>query len=601
MVGTLAASTLSSPSTAQEAQPPGEDIIATDDLVDREQTTDLTPTNRFLVSYHPGTMNTSEDREGVVTQALEDIGAEESSATELRETATGAAVIESAQELTPEQSDEVLDRLNADPAVEYAEIDAILSILDRPNDPHFPRQWPLTGTAGIDILPAWDISRGEGQTVAVIDTGITAHPDLNDNLLPGYDFISDSSRARDGDGRDNDPRDEGDWHTAGECGTNRAANSSWHGTHVAGTIAAVTGNGEGIAGVAPRAGIVPIRALGMCGGYLSDITDSVIWAAGGSVPQAPANAHPADVINMSLGGSGQCSPTYQRAIDLAVSRNATVVVAAGNENRDASQVQPANCNNTITVGAVGDSGQRASYSNYGSTVDVWAPGGDQSRGAGVLSTINTGRTTPSQPSYGEYQGTSMAAPHVAGVAALIGAAVPGANTSEVSQRIMDSTGNGTIVKAPRALQGATPPNPEPEPENPGAPEAPEDPAEINAALLQATNQARSRAGVPPLQARPELGSLAQDWAETMSRDNRLYHRPDLRRHSNNEYTVSENILYMRGGTITAESIVQVWMNSPQHRANLLNPRHRWLGVGVAESADGTTYAVQNFGTPRISR
>ena len=156
------------------------------------------------------------------------------------------------------------------------------------------------------IPGAWDVATGTGVTVAVIDTGITAHPDLDANVLPGYDFVSDATAARDGNGRDANAQDQGDWYAAGECGQPTAGNTSWHGTHVAGTVAAVTGNATGVAGVAPNAKVVPVRVLAKCGGSLSDIADAIVWASGGTVAGIPANANPAKVINMSLGGSGAC-------------------------------------------------------------------------------------------------------------------------------------------------------------------------------------------------------------------------------------------------------------------------------------------------------
>ena len=155
--------------------------------------------------------------------------------------------------------------------------------------------------------------------------------------------------------------------------------------------------------------------LAKCGGSLSDIADAIIWAAGGTVSGIPANANPAKVINMSLGGSGACGTTYQAAIDSAVSRGTTVVVAAGNSNQDASGFRPANCNSVVTVAASNPSGSLSYYSNYGATVDLTAPGGDTSvTGGGILSTLNTGTTTPASAGYASYQGTSMATPHVGG-------------------------------------------------------------------------------------------------------------------------------------------------------------------------------------------
>ncbi|MEE7566353.1 S8 family serine peptidase, partial [Xanthomonas sp. Kuri4-3] len=181
------------------------------------------------------------------------------------------------------------------------------------------------------------------------------------------------------------------------------------GTHVAGTIAAVTNNAVGVAGTAYNAKIVPVRVLGRCGGYTSDIADAIVWASGGSVSGVPANANPAEVINMSLGGSGTCSTTYQNAINGAVSRGTTVVVAAGNSATNVSSSVPANCANVIAVAATTSAGAKASFSNYGTGIDVSAPG------QGILSTLNSGTTTPGNASYASYNGTSMAAPHVAGV------------------------------------------------------------------------------------------------------------------------------------------------------------------------------------------
>ncbi|WP_185982195.1 S8 family serine peptidase [Arthrobacter sp. KBS0703] len=291
------------------------------------------------------------------------------------------------------------------------------------NDTFYPLQWDFfESQGGMRVPAAWSVSKGKGVVVAVVDTGITSHSDLNANVLPGYDMISSSGAARDGDGRDADPRDEGDWTGADQCFYgDGGGQSSWHGTHVAGTVAAVTDNNQGVAGVAPEAKILPMRALGACGGYSSDIADAIIWAAGGSVSGTPSNANPARVINLSLGGSGACSSTYQSAIDLATSRGAAIVVAAGNENRPASESSPANCQNVITVGASTRNALRAPYSNYGPAVDVVAPGGDMSWNAanGIASTLNDGATSLGEEAYFYSQGTSMAAPHVAGVAAML--------------------------------------------------------------------------------------------------------------------------------------------------------------------------------------
>ena len=336
----------------------------------------------------------------------------------VRRLALGADVIHTDHPLDAAAAKKFMLSFRRDPHVEYIEVDAVLRPMLSPDDPQYAAQWHYSdATAGIRAPAAWDIATGDGVVVAVIDTGITAHSDLNANVVAGYDFITDTTRANDGDGRDDNPSDPGDWVAENQCGTHAARNSSWHGTHVGGTIAAVTNNTLGVAGVAFDAKIMPVRTLGTCGGLSSDSADAIVWAAGGTVGSIPVNTNPVEVINMSLGGTGTCGTTTQDAINFAVSQGVVVVVSAGNNNADASTQQPANCNNVITVGAVGRTGARASYSNYGSTVDIAAPGGDFPDY--ILSTINAGTTGPGAESYASYQGTSMAAPHVAGVVALM--------------------------------------------------------------------------------------------------------------------------------------------------------------------------------------
>jgi len=306
------------------------------------------------------------------------------------------------------------------PAVAYVEPDRRMTVALTPNDTNYASQWDLfEATGGQNQTSAWDLSTGAGIRVAVIDTGIVPHSDLSGQTVGGYDFISSSATARDGNGRDSNPNDEGDWFNSTECGTGYASNSSWHGTHVAGTVAALTNNAKGVAGVAYGAKVVPVRVLGRCGGSTSDIVDAIVWSSGGTVSGAPANAYPARVINMSLGGSGSCG-SFQAAINTARNNGTVVVVAAGNSNANVSGFSPANCSGVISVAATNRAGARSYYSNYGTGITVSAPGGETTVNSnGILSTLNTGTTTQGSESYAFYQGTSMAAPHVAGLAAQI--------------------------------------------------------------------------------------------------------------------------------------------------------------------------------------
>ncbi|MEU9300964.1 S8 family serine peptidase [Streptomyces sp. NPDC048269] len=362
-----------------------------------------------------------------------------------RRLGTGAALVSLG---SPADAAKVMAQFRADPDVAYVEPDSRAYALATPNDTEYAKQWDLfEPTAGMNVPAAWGKTTGSGVTVAVIDTGYVAHSDVAPNVVAGYDFISNSTAARDGNGRDNNPADQGDWSAAGECGTgSTASNSSWHGTHVAGTIAAATNNAKGVAGIAYDAKIQPVRVLGKCGGATSDIVDAITWASGGTVAGVPANATPAKVINMSLGGSGACTATYQNAINAAVGRGTTVVVAAGNSNADAAGFSPASCNNVINVAASSRTGDRSFYSNYGAIIDIAAPGGETRRGTdtpgtvttpenGILSTLNAGTTTPGAEIYKPYQGTSMAAPHVAGLAALLVAAKPSLTPAQVESAI----------------------------------------------------------------------------------------------------------------------------------------------------------------------
>ena len=291
-----------------------------------------------------------------------------------------------------------------------------------PTTRDFGRQWALTDPiGGINAPAAWDLQIGSaGVTVAVLDTGITQHPELAGRVLPGYDFISDPSMANDGGGRDNDPSDPGDNTGDNECGDGAPGEpSSWHGTFVSGLIAANTDNGVGIAGVDWNAKILPVRVLGRCGGTFDDIAAAILWAVGVPVAGAPLNPNPARVINLSLGGQSSCPQAIQDAINVALAQGVVVSIAAGNDSINVSMFAPANCAGVITVGASTRQGDRASYSNFGIRVDVSAPGGDGNQADWILSLSNDGTSGPRGPAYAIGIGTSFAAPHVAGVASLM--------------------------------------------------------------------------------------------------------------------------------------------------------------------------------------
>jgi len=358
----------------------------------------------------------------------------------------GRHIVRAERRLNAKEKADMIKALKNDPSVGEVEEDRLLQIMATPNDTQYNNQWHYyETTGGLRAPAAWDSADGSGVVVAVLDTGYRPHTDLNANILPGYDMISDTFIGNDGSGRDNDARDPGDWVAAGACGDGQPAqaqDSSWHGTHVAGTVAALTNNNSGVAGVAYKAKVVPVRVLGKCGGYTSDIADGIIWASGGTVAGVPANANPAKVINMSLGGAGTCDSTTQAAINSARSRGTVVVIAAGNDNDNANNYNPGNCAGVVNVAATNRNGGRAYYSNYGTSVDVAAPGGAQSSANdsnGVLSTHNSGTTTPGSDVYTYMQGTSMAAPHVAGVAALILQKKPTATPDEVESILKTTT------------------------------------------------------------------------------------------------------------------------------------------------------------------
>ena len=436
----------------------------------------------------------------------------------VRTTAQKATVVTVSSKLTAEQAEKYMATLSSNPSVasvepdllrrsnarargaatsKVAQVAKVAQASDQvvaPNDTLYPQQWNLHGTKGLAAPEAWKTAQGAGVTVAVIDSGIVKHPDLDANVLPGYDFITEPSIARDGNGRDSDPTDQGNWEEAGVCGADaEASESNWHGTHVAGSIAAIMNNKRGIVGVAPSTKILPVRALGMCGGYDSDIADAMVWAAGGTVEGVPANSNPAKIINLSLGGEGTCPATYSKAIAEVNKRGAILVVAAGNDGQDTSKVAPANCGGSIVVGATDQDGKRSDFSNYGKLVDVSAPG------SGIMSTVDLGTTVSTGAGYTEYDGTSMAAPQVAGVIALMKSVDPSLTAERAKQILKQSSkpltcdvnacGSG-IVNAASALamvQGKKDPNPVAKPWPKRAPKHPTRAARVGYVTNPAVN------------------------------------------------------------------------------------------------------------------
>ena len=386
-------------------------------------------------------------------------------------------------------------KLAQDSNVEWAVVDQrrFITSATAPNDPLYPDnlsaslsnltagQWYLraptaTYASAINGPGAWASATGSNVVVAVLDTGIRPdHPDLAGNILSsGYDFISDADTANDGDGRDSDPTDPGDWISQSDLSNATfsgctVGDSSWHGTVVTGIIGATADNGVGIAGVAPHVSILPVRVLGKCGGYDSDIIAGMLWAAGLSVSGVPANTHPAKVLNMSLGSTGTCSSAYQDAVNQVNAAGAVVVAAAGNESVAAGA--PANCSGVIGVAALRNVGTKAGYSSLGSTVSLSAPGGNCGSGAtcayAILSTTNSGSTTPATNTYSDATyasaeiGTSFAAPMVSGTAALMFSLNSSLTPTQVksllqaSARSFPSTGGTAGISTCQAPSGST--------------------------------------------------------------------------------------------------------------------------------------------------
>ncbi|RLP56436.1 MAG: peptidase S8 [Ketobacter sp.] len=427
-VGLGVASLTGVPANAQSAHKALRDLPS-DRLIVKFKQADATIAAGGRVT--PSALQRLRDRQGVRSKILRRMG-------------NGSYVVSMGQAGKRSKLLSAIKQLRNDSEIAYVEPDVRMVAA---GDEFFPQQWSLRNSnTGIHVQQAWDYSTGMNTVVAVLDSGILPHDDLRTNTLPGYDFISDTFIANDGSARDADATDPGDGMKAGECGNgipSDAIHSSWHGSHVAGIIAAESDNGLGIKGVAYNAKILPVRVLGRCGGYSSDIADAIYWAAGYSVPGVKDNPRPAQVINLSLSSNNPaaCGQAYIDAISAARAANVVVVAAAGNSASAAGDYSPGNCPGVITVAATGKFGGRAYYSNYGSEVSLAAPGGNMNYATdpnGILSTVNSGNFRAATDSYAPLQGTSMATPHVAGTVALMKSLERSASPDKI-ERILKNT------------------------------------------------------------------------------------------------------------------------------------------------------------------
>ncbi|MFI7583308.1 S8 family serine peptidase [Kocuria sp. M1N1S27] len=404
------------------------------------------PTDRMIVKY-AAPLGDAQKQEILGTAAEQADVPEAEDTTELKTTADGADVVELTDVVSPDDAADLAQELEQDPAVAYAEPDQLVFTAQIPGmddqaqeqlgsaaaaayDADAPYMWALNS---LGAPRAWDTATGRGMTIGVVDTGFANHPDLDLNVIGGWDFVSSPSLSNDGNGRDSDARDPGTHSVYGQCWAGSPASKSiWHGTHVAGTAAARR-DAYGVVGIAPDATLLNARALGACGtGYVSDMADSVTWLAGAPVAGVPAARKRADVINMSLSMYGSCPVTLQNAINTAWNRGIPVAVAAGNNGQPAINYAPGNCYNVVTVGAVTSDRTRASYSNHGAAVDIYAPGHH------ILSAGNTGTKGPVAPNSRYDYGTSMASPHVAGTLALMKQKNPSFSSNQLKDLLLTS-------------------------------------------------------------------------------------------------------------------------------------------------------------------
>ncbi|MGE5171640.1 MAG: S8 family peptidase [Rudaea sp.] len=367
----------------------------------------------------------------------------------VREMAIGADVVV-ADVASEAEAERVAARLAADPDVAFAQVDHRVHALQAQppvNDLFAPQQRYLdNGATSIGAYAAWEVTHGSPSVVvAVVDSGYRPHAAMAGRILPGYDMISIPRTANDGDGRDPDASDPGDWVSADEATSDCPAhNSVWHGTSVAGIVGANTNDGGWTAGIDWNAKILPVRVLGKCGGYDSDVLDGIAWAAGLDVPGVPRNPTPAQVINLSLGASSSCPTGYavvaQAAYAVGVTR--AIVAAAGNDSQDVANQSPANCPGYLAIASTtGTSGKLANFSNYGAGITLSAPGGAanfRTPADSVLLLSNAGYTTPAADNVASEGGTSFSAPMVSGTIALMLAVAPWLSPDQVHAILVGS-------------------------------------------------------------------------------------------------------------------------------------------------------------------
>ncbi|PCJ41192.1 MAG: hypothetical protein COA71_09115 [SAR86 cluster bacterium] len=317
--------------------------------------------------------------------------------------------------------------MNSDPQIQFAEPNLILEATAVPNDPRYNEQWnyPL-----IELSAAWDITTGSSDIiVAVVDSGaLYLHPDLAGSLIAGYDFISDVDNALDGDGIDPDAED---------------LSSSYHGAHVAGIIAGQSNNGLGTSGISWQTSIMPLRVLGASGGNLYDATQAIRYAAGMSNDSGELPVKAANIINLSIGGTGYCPSSYRDVLREVRERDILVVAAAGNGANQSNRFIPANCNDVIAVSAVDLNKEITDYSNFGNAIDLAAPGGRNDVDLDNNGFVDAILSLSAESGAGglnyryDYRfGTSMAAPHVSGVFALMLAVNPNLSADEIEQMLV---------------------------------------------------------------------------------------------------------------------------------------------------------------------